>query len=200
MAEVCLFCGENLYQDKRPICTVSKGLSSITDKRLQYEDGLHTKLKDYSSTIALTDCRKSYMRPGSKREPASKDEPMLETPSLYPSMRQFEFKTDCSFYGEEVSTEIEKKKDAKFRQDVYEVRTTEMRDRVTAQALEKRDAQDVVALARAKNVVDLVAAEALYHNQCYARYFFSGRITNEQARGRPGDAGKQSAFDTQLVL
>ena len=30
--------------------------------------------------------------------------------------------------------------------------------------------------------------------------FFSGRITNEQARGRPGDAGKQSAFDTYLVL
>ena len=64
MAEVCLFFGENLYEGKRPTCTVSRGLQTVTDKSLQYEDGLHTKLEDCSSIIVHTDCRKSYTRPG----------------------------------------------------------------------------------------------------------------------------------------
>ena len=40
-----------------------------------------------------------------------------------------------------------------------------------------------------------MAAEAKYHKQCSVRYF-SGRIANENARGRPEDAEKQSAFDS----
>ena len=73
MAEVCLFCGENLYQDKWPVSAVSKGDQTITDKNLQYDDGLRTKLKDCPSVIVHTGCRKSYTRPGSPKKPASKD-------------------------------------------------------------------------------------------------------------------------------
>ena len=63
-----------------------------------------------------------------------------------------------------------------------------------ARVLEKRDEWGDVALVRAKSVIDLVAADAQYHKQCYGRYL-SGRITKEKARGRPEDAEKQSAVD-----
>ena len=64
--------------------TVSKVLQSITDKGSQYEYGLHTKLKDCSSIIVHTGCRKSYTRPGLKKKEKKvtiKVE-LLETPRL----------------------------------------------------------------------------------------------------------------------
>ena len=81
-----MFYAENLSHDKWPIRTVSKGLQTTTDKSLQYEDGLRTKLKDCPSIIVHTGCRKGDTRPRSKKKPVSKDELMLETPSLHSFM------------------------------------------------------------------------------------------------------------------
>ena len=79
-------------------------------------------------------------------------------------MQEFEFKTDCFFCGEEASERIEKRKKAKFRREIYEVRTIELREKVIARAVERGDEWGEIVQARAKSVIDFVAAEAKYHN------------------------------------
>ena len=73
-----------------------------------------------------------------------------------------------------------------------------MRDKVIARAPQRGDKWGDVVLVRTQSVIDLVAAKPKYHKQCYVQ-FFSSRITGENARGRPEDAEKQSAFDSAFL-
>ena len=50
-----------------------------------------------------------------------------------------------------------------------------------------------VVLARAKSVIDLVAADAKYHSHCYSRYFFVN--LSDKSRVHTQDNEKQNAFD-----
>ena len=74
-------------------------------------------------------------------------------------MRVFEFKTDCLFNGEEARAGVEKSEGAKFRREIYELRITEMRDKVITRTLERGDECDDIVLSWANSVIDLVAAE-----------------------------------------
>ena len=120
---------------------------SNSDKSLRYEDGLRTKLTDCTSVTVHAGCRKCYTRPGFKTKTASKDELMFETPGLHPSMGQFDFKTDCLFCDEEASARVEKNKGPKFRREIYEVKTIEMRDRAIASTFEREDESGDFVLA-----------------------------------------------------
>ena len=84
-------------------------------------------------------------------------------------VQEYNFKTHCYFCGEEGSTRVEQNKGAKLRQEIYEFRTIGIRYKVIVRAQERKDQLGV--LARAKSVIDLVAADAKYHSQCYSRYF-----------------------------
>ena len=75
-------------------------------------------------------------------------------------MRQFEFETDCLFFGKEASARVEKNKSDKIWREIYEVRTIEMGDRVITRVLERGDEWGDV-LARAKSITDLVGSRSL---------------------------------------
>ena len=60
-------------------------------------------------------------------------------------------------------------------------------------AVERGDEWGEIVQARAKSVIDFVAAEAKYHKQCYVKYFCD-RIS-DLSKGRPEDEEKQHAFD-----
>ena len=75
-------------------------------------------------------------------------------------MRQFEFETDCLFFGKEASARVEKNKSDKIWREIYEVRTIEMGDRVITRVLERGDEWGDV-LARAKSSTDLVGSRSL---------------------------------------
>ena len=62
-------------------------------------------------------------------------------------MRQFEFETDCLFFGKEASARVEKNKGPKFRREIYEVKTIEMRDRAIASTFEREDESGDFVLA-----------------------------------------------------
>ena len=191
MEEICLFCGESLKEGGQPTCTVSRGIETIIQRSLENEDGLHAKLVDCSSIVVHTNCRKNYTRPAKKLSSTVKMGP--EKPNLRSEIREFDFKTDCFFCGEEASSRIEKNKGVKNRRSIYEVRTIEMRDNVISRALERGDEWGEVVLARASSVIDFVAAEAKYHKPCYAR-FFNDKIS-DKSQGRPETEENKYTFD-----
>ena len=84
---------------------------------------------------------------------------MLQTPSVRLSIWQFESKIDCLVGNEDASAMFEKNKCPKFPREIYEVRATEMREKVIAQTLERENEWGDIVLALAKSVIDLVAAE-----------------------------------------
>ena len=132
---------------------------------------------------------KKNTRPGSNKGKQSVEESASVV--LRSVVQEFNFKTHCFFCGEEASTRVEKK-GAKLRREIYEFRTTEIRDKVIVRAQKRNDQWGDVVLARAKSVIDLVAAEAKYHKQYYS--IFSVNLS-DKSRGRPQDNEKQNAFD-----
>ena len=54
---------------------------------------------------------------------------------------------------------------------VYEVRTLEFKEKVSCRACERGDALGEAVITRLSNVIDLVAAEARYHEECQLHFF-----------------------------
>ena len=134
---------------------------------------------------------KKYTRPGSKKGKQRVEESASVV--LRSFVQEFNLKTHCFFCGEEASTRVEKNKGVKLRREIYEFKTIEIREKVIVRAQERKDQLCDVVLARAKSVIDLLAAGAKYHKHCYSRYFFVS--LSDKSRGRPQDNEKHSAFD-----
>lgn len=68
-----------------------------------------------------------------------------------------------------------------------------MRDKLIARVLKRGDEWGEVVLAQAKSVTDFVAAEVMYHNKCFSRYFCDK--TSDKTQGRPEEEEKPYAID-----
>lgn len=195
MSEDCSLCGERLGAVN--VCRIAeKGVRGLVNASIARKDGKQEIFKDKKSLVVHASCRKNYTRPDSiaaslKREKSTQDIQLIP-PSSPESLRsrqvQFQFKTKCFFCAEDIHGFIEKQKrrPPKFRDNVYEVRTQEMKQSVLDRANERGDKWGKEVSLRIINVNDLVAADALYHNTC-CKNFFSTRGPTGKKRGRPID-------------
>jgi len=133
-------------------------------------DGLFRATEECSSVTLHIDCRKKYTRPR-KGNPSAGDvcnvESSLNTSVPRVTLRSgdidFDIKRDCIFCGEEASASVETKRHAKYRREIYEIRTIPSMDAVIDRGLERKDEWGDTVAKRAQSAFDLVAAEAVYH-------------------------------------
>jgi hypothetical protein len=164
-------------------------------------DGLHEKLQDKDHVIVHVACRKSYTREDTIRAAVNKA-PTTDSESSSPvkaklrTKEALKLKNKCLFCFEEISElslEKEKKKPLGKRRKVSEVRSIPLRDTILEQAKARNDKWGKAVAKRVINVVDLVAADAKYHQSCFTD-FFRNPIQTGFKRGRPPDEDIQSTM------
>ena len=140
--------------------------------------------------------RKAYVR---KRQAEEHDEPSSTT-ALRSSKTVFSFRTHWLFCGNQANVRTNEKYKRE-GQDVFQVRTLLLQDSIKTAASNRDDkwAEDV--LHRIQSVVDLPAADAIYHQSCSV-CFRTGRgvpqlyssSEKKKKTGRPEDIERKDAF------
>lgn len=190
---LCVICGEALNVGKT--VTVTRGLQTLFNTSKRRQDGLHEYFSDVNSLTVHSECRKYYTMPSliakeiSQRDHAT----VCERPTKRTKDTGFNFKTHCLFCGEEASVKVETKKAKKYRKVVHQIETLESLNSLKKKAEERKDDKGETVLRRISNVIDLVAAEGRYHENCYAS-FLTNPVTDKTV-GRPVNIRMRSAFD-----
>jgi len=183
----CVLCDENLHVGQT--VNVTRGLGKIISSSERRNDGIAGKIHGKISLIVHTDCRKSYTRNASVGDTCP---PSTSAKALRSSLTNvFDFTHHCLFCGSECNkTEDEKR--ARKRRDVFEIRSLTVKNSILSAATRRNDEWGRVVRSRLDTIIDLVAAEAIYHNSCYKDFFY---VPTGKKRGRPEDEELNSAFD-----
>jgi len=105
----------------------------------------------------------------------------------------FNFKLTCFFCAENIDDNFLKNENKK-RRKVFNVRSLTLRDSILQMALKKDDEFGKIVWKRVISEPDLVAAEAIYHHDCYVKFSRTSSIPT-QKRGRPKVSNISEAMD-----
>ena len=156
---------------------------------MRRKDEIAEKLEGLSSICVHVMCRKSYTRESNIA--AAINPPPRKVKTLRSSLLPFNFKLHCLFCGDKCDLSAEKKKPLD-RRNIYEIRTTTCKQSICSASVARDDEWGHMVGARIEGVIDLVAAEAKYHNSCYVKFF---KMPSNRKRGRPEDDDLAAAFD-----
>lgn len=194
---LCLLC-QNALSTAETV-TVSRGLETIKQCSIRRNDvRVYKKLKDASSTCIHVHCRKKYTNPKyiqqaseSGASPCAQPLPESTVPRLRSSLNLFDFKEMCLFCGKAADIKAESKKPLGKREKICNVETMPFKESVIDAAKSRNDEWGEIVQARVESTIDLVAAEARYHNSCCKNYFY---IPTSNRPGRPEDSRQTDAF------
>ena len=153
------------------------------------ESMMQVKKKDSlrveSGQFVHVECRKTYCNPNYiKRDNRNVQEKLSTSPPFTPlrsKTDKFSYKEHCLYCGQSVID-----KGRKRTCDVWSVRTLE--PTILNICLQKNDVWSDTVRARIKQVNDLPAADALYHQTC-SSYFKTGKDIPEEFQVQPSREG-----------
>ncbi len=90
----------------------------------------------------------------------------------------------CSFCGEEIDKEKEEKTRAEYRRRILNVTTLEFKDTILQKCEARKDVQGHMLEKHLANILDLVAEEATYHEDCRKKFITSLPAVHSSS-GRP---------------
>ena len=187
----CPFCS-NVITDKEAVTLTERGLGSIKEAGKKRKDNL---LFFIGQKVHKT-CRQKYINPNyiaSAMKKSLKRE-RSESPNLRSQHTPFSFQTQCFYCAQTV-----KHNDP----NVYNCRTLGLKQKVMDKCDSRNDDWSNEIKVRLSGIIDLHAADAVYHNQCNKNFMAnknipSSYVTVEQdakkGKGRPVDPDQLQAF------
>lgn len=195
---LCLLCEKVLSVAET--VTVTRGLETLKQCSIRRNDArIYEKLKDASSICVHVDCRKKYTNPHYIKQTSESgaspcaDTPEPTVPRLRSSLNMFNFKEMCLFCGKPADIKAEIKKPLVKRETICNVETMLYKNSVIDAAKSRNDEWGEIVQARVESTIDLVAAEARYHNSC-RKNFFRVSAPNRPIAGRPENTQQTDAF------
>ena len=115
-------------------------------------------------------------------------------------MSHFDFKIHCLICGKIADIELEVMQPLKDGSFIHLATTMHIKQSIVCLAEERNDDWGNVVLQRLGSVIDLVAAEGLYHRGCYVLYQKTSKkvdiVEGERVRcSRPNDDAMSEAFE-----
>lgn len=189
--ENCFICEENLHGEG--VLVGKKGISALLQASQKRDDNKSLFLVGKNSVKVYILCRKNYTRPDSikadlKRQSEIPCTSSFNSKRLRSSAPQFNFKSKCFFCAEEIDEtfrEREKKKPLRKRRVVYKMSSLGIKEKVIGAADKRSDYWAEQVKCRLSIVTDLVAADGIYHFDCYMKFFLHISPRNGRKRGPP---------------
>lgn len=201
MDEKCIICEDNIISDR---CEVNeRGLKGLIKASNARKDGKSEFFAGKKKVVLHASCRKMYTRPqtiardikvaSSEQQPGtSRSDPCLRS-----TQSQFDFKTKCLFCSETIDDTFyssQSKINLHRRRQVYPVRTTKFDESLLTRAKDRNDEWGDTVARRISIVGDLHAADAMYHDDCYKKFFLATSPTGKK-RGRPAELVIEKAME-----
>ncbi|CAH0746943.1 unnamed protein product [Bemisia tabaci] len=185
---LCLICGQTLSASSYTL--VQRGLDAIRIAAEKRKDrAVLVQLNNLNEVTLHEKCRKNYTRASTiasyckslelEENVAGNGDILLRN-----QVDDFNFKENCLFCGGKIVET--KRKDS--NRDVFPVRTLEFTESILSRAREIDDECSRIVSSRVMSVVDLVAAEARYHQKCNLSF----KKSSVCKRGRPADVQKET--------
>ena len=210
----CVYLGKMNTTETCVICdqSLSNGFPSVK-LRQKGSDSINRASKDRESNIATQvgqsvhiHCRKAFIDP--KRILCDqKREKVQDSPSsciLRSETPEFEYKEHCLFCGQVV-----KYVNKKCGNDVFPVRTSDFQTNISKICEERNDKWGRLVASRLAFVIDLHAADAVYHQQCSVNFRTLKNIPKQHSFhsatkhihcGRPEDLNRSGAFQQTVAF
>lgn len=197
MEENCLLCDKILCSPSGVTTVGLKGMRSLLLASERRKDNLGSKLRGIETIRLHTECRKKYTRDESitalQKQQSAADPSSSAQGSSLPQTRSsvktlFEFKIKCFFCADIVDEEYFKKqlkKPIKARRDAFYCRSKEMITTVLNAADRRNDEKAQEVRLRLSGISDLVAANGVYHLDCYQQFVSHKPPEEDRKRGRP---------------
>lgn len=197
MEENCLLCDQILGSPSGVVTVGWKGIRSLLIASERRKDHLCSKLRGIEFIRIHIECRKEYTRGSSinafvKQQSAADASSLVQGSSL-PQTRSsvkisFEFKTKCFFCADIIDENYFKKqlkKPIKNRRDAFFCQSKEMITTVLNAADRRNDENAREVKLRLSAISDLVAANGVYHLDCYQKFASQKSPEEGRKRGRP---------------
>lgn len=191
MTDKCAICNKDVTSDRCKV--LEKGIQGLIRASKNRKDGKHILLSGAKSVVVHATCRKRYTRSSSIIADLRQSTPSTSSAStsgLRSSQPLFNFKLKCLFCAETINEKFyakEKKKPKQRRREVHPVRSLQFSSTVVNAAKKRNDEWGNNVFRRIINTSDLVAAEGIYHLDCYKRFLLTHESTTGRSSGRPNE-------------
>ncbi len=193
----CVICRQAFGNDKA-ITVAEKGMKSLISFSKQHGDSLlYDHLTECISKIPVGKvlvhqaCRRDYTNKRRASWLSSEKEKPPEAKRLRSSTVSFHWKENCMLCGKKAKTDNRHP----VRNKIHSVTTISMHDKLLECCDKRGDAWASEVKTRLCGCIDLVAAEAIYHANCYSLFLLNKRNPLlSECVGRPVDKGMLQWF------
>lgn len=192
----CAICDKDTSEKTATV--TKKGLISLVKASRARGDEKYTKFEEQfnlkESTLHVHEsCRKVYSHPREilKAEKVHQsEEPSSSKNTLRSGSDIFDFKGQCLFCAANIKLNVMQAKSQSSK--IRMASTIELRDTILTHCRQRNDAWGLEVQKRICSEIDLVAAEAKYHANCFSRFLKQKR---HEKSGRPLDVECEEAFE-----
>ena len=165
---ICIICDKSC--DIGETVFVTRGLETLRSFSFARNDGIYGTLQELESVTVHVQCRKDYTcRAGLQSTSSSLSSVTSDRQVLTSNIGEVNYKTQHLFC-EKVLNEHERYRHPVRQPQFTEVRMLHVNDAIRSMAERRDDEWGRSVQVRLAGVIDLVAAEGRYHQQCYT-YF-----------------------------
>lgn len=177
--DVCVICDQSLNILKS-VNVYKKGLDTLIKASHLRADGKWSIFENKDVMVLHEKCRRDYTRSTSIKACTAENKKNAPDQSSTSTMRRsvtekINFKTDCLFCAKNVNIR------RKVMQKVCVVSTLHIKDTILKHCLQRNDEWGEQVRHRIDTEIDLVAAEARYHQNCYGTFIHKHTLD----KGRP---------------
>lgn len=189
--ENCFICELSLNQGKT--VNVSKGITNLINASLKRKDGKHAGLENIQTIKVHTICRREYTRDRKIQKYLDDTETQSASSDVQlRSSNKFDFKKNCLLCSLKCDLTAERRKRVEHKRKIHVIQSMAMKTTLLEKAAARNDSWGLEVITRIQGVICLVAEEARYHEDCFAR--FSSNVSTTKGAGRPKNESLVHAF------
>ena len=192
--DICCICSKGVDNKDKGVNVLRKGLRTLLEASLarnyQNLEEIFRESLTKGGMYVHKACRKRYV---DLRSVEKLQEPQAKRSRA--STRNFEWKTDCLFCGDNVGVQSSKKNPS--RHTFSHVETVEFRDIVLEKISDNEDTFLSQVRHRLLSCIDLVSVQAVYHTRCLTNFSLNSQTDSNKrkSRGRPADQHMHETFE-----
>lgn len=185
---ICVICNKSGSQGM--VTVTKKGLETIITASKQRDDNKWQNLTNACGVFVHKQCRKEYTHPTNLLKVKSNAPSTSKILLRSTISKGFDFKKHCFVCDEYINIQAIKKykRNIEFRQ----VCTIEFKNKVINRCMERNDKLGLEVFNKINNEIDLVAAEAMYHVNCFNKFM---QDKSSDHVGRPVNPPLEEAFE-----